>query len=72
MTESVTKFSLFGRKGDGFMTNVEKKQYLTAVKVARDLFWKIAKNSDIDFIGELIKDMSDEELEVLDLKREGE
>lgn len=72
MTESVTKFSLFGRKGDGFMTNVEKKQYLTAVKVARDLFWKVAKDSDIDFIGELIKDMSDEELEVLDLKREGE
>ena len=72
MTESVTKFSLFGRKGDGFMTNLEKKEYLTAVKVARDLFWKVAKNSDIDFIGELIKDMSDEELEVLDLKREGE
>lgn len=54
------------------MTNAEKKQYLTAVKVARDLFWRVAKDSDIDFIGELIKDMSDEELEVLDLKREGE
>lgn len=54
------------------MTSIEKIQYLTAVKVARDLFWRIVKDSDIDFIGELIKDMSDEELEVLDLKREGE
>ena len=54
------------------MTNLEKKEYLTAVKVARDLFWRVIKDSDIDFIGELIKDMSDEELEVLDLKKEGE
>ena len=69
MTESVTKFNLFGRKGDDFMTNVEKKKYLTAVKVARDLFWKIYKDSDTDFIGELLKDMSDEELVVLDLVR---
>lgn len=72
MTESVTKFSLFGRKGDGFMTNLEKKEYLTAVKVARDLFWKIYKDSDTDYIGELLKDMSDEELAVLDLVRKGE
>lgn len=49
----------------------ERKQYLIAVKVARDLFWKVVVNSDVDFIGELIKDMSDEELEVLDLKKEG-
>ena len=72
MTESVTKFSLLSKKGDGFMTNLEKKEYLTAVKVARDLFWKVAKDSDIDFIGELIKNMSDEELAVLDLVRKGE
>lgn len=47
----------------------ERKQYLIAVKVARDLFWKLVVNSDVDFIGELVKDMTDEELAVLDLVR---
>ena len=54
------------------MTNAEKKEYLTAVKVARDLFWKIYKDSDMDYIGELLKDMSDEELAVLDLVKKGD
>lgn len=47
----------------------ERKQYLMAVKVARDLFWKLVANSDIDFIREFVKDMTDEELAVLDLVR---
>ena len=54
------------------MTSIEKIKYLTAIKVARDLFWKIYKDSDMDYIGELLKDMSDEELAVLDLVKKGD
>jgi hypothetical protein len=45
----------------------EKRKRLIATKVARDLFWKMVANSDLDFIGELLKGFSDEELKVLDL-----
>ena len=47
-----------------------EKELLLAKKVARDLFWKIFKDADVDYIGELVKDMTDEELAILDLQRE--